>query len=441
MAQFADNLINQITATRSISAVHSVFKTFIKEGHENVFTAMLSNGQDPVVYLSQDVANHTLGLLFLLSSRIHAHNTAPLPPWQVVSQFCAQFSPEQARLVPERVTKLAKGIQRYAQQSGNPALAVTPLQHLIQRYPPDLSYLTTIHSIFLMTCVTTRNFTPALPILAVPITNIDLSLSPDLTYQDNLIYHYTGGIALAALKKWSEAEEYFEICVTSPGNHPAALQFEALKKLRLVQIISKGEVGQLPKYTSSHLIRLFRNSVYAQFLKHYPQNQTALRELVAKEKAVFASEKNLGLINQAIARAPRWVLKKLTATYVTLHLSDIAKRVGIESEDEVRGMLLSMIESGELTAHISSSNTVTFTDPPPSFTKAEVDDVLRKAQDQARLMSLLDAEVGRSKEFLNKVSKGHDNWGPSGPGGIGMGMDEDVYQPASMGWADETMFS
>ena len=47
---------------------------------------------------------------------------------------------------------------------------------------------------------------------------------------------------MAALKRWAEAEEYFEICVTSPGTYPAALQMEALKKLRLVQLISTGKV-------------------------------------------------------------------------------------------------------------------------------------------------------------------------------------------------------
>ncbi|KAF9056972.1 hypothetical protein BJ165DRAFT_67 [Panaeolus papilionaceus] len=113
--------------------------------------------------------------------------------------------------------------------------------------------------------------------------------------------------------------------------------------------------------------------------------RTTLRELVAKEKSVFAAEKNLGLIHQAIARALRWVIKKLTATYFTLRLSDIAKRVGIQSEDEVRAVLLSMIESNELTAQVSSSNTVTFTDPTPSFTKAEVEEILGKSQDQAAL--------------------------------------------------------
>jgi hypothetical protein len=46
---------------------------------------------------------------------------------------------------------------------------------------------------------------------------------------------------------------------------------------------------------------------------------------------------------QAIDRAPRWALKRLTATYVTLGLSDIARAVNIESEDEVREVVLSMV--------------------------------------------------------------------------------------------------
>lgn len=94
----------------------------------------------------------------------------------------------------------------------------------------------------IQTCVSTGNFTSALPILRHHITNIDMNICPDLTYNDNLTYHYAGGIALAALKAWKEAEEFFEICVTSPGTYPAALQLEALKKLRLVQLISTGKV-------------------------------------------------------------------------------------------------------------------------------------------------------------------------------------------------------
>lgn len=48
-------------------------------------------------------------------------------------------------------------------------------------------------------------------------------------------------------------------------------------------------------------------------------------------------------MTQVIDRAPRWALKKLTATYVTLGLGDIARAVGIQSEDEVRALILSMV--------------------------------------------------------------------------------------------------
>jgi COP9 signalosome complex subunit 3 len=68
-----------------------------------------------------------------------------------------------------------------------------------------------------------------------------------------------------------------------------------------------------------------------------------MREIYDKERQVFQADRNVGLIQQAALRAPRWVLKKLTGTYVTLHLSDIRRVVKVDGEEEVRGLLLSMV--------------------------------------------------------------------------------------------------
>jgi hypothetical protein len=46
---------------------------------------------------------------------------------------------------------------------------------------------------------------------------------------------------------------------------------------------------------------------------------------------------------------------------------------------------------------------VTFSDPPPQFSKDEVDTVLYSAQAQSAQLEALDREVGRSKEFITKV--------------------------------------
>ena len=61
-------------------------------------------------------------------------------------------------------------------------------------------------------------------------------------YNDNLVYHYAGGMVYAALKRWAEAQEFFEICASSPGSAAAGIQMEALKKLVLVQLIHEGKV-------------------------------------------------------------------------------------------------------------------------------------------------------------------------------------------------------
>lgn len=68
-----------------------------------------------------------------------------------------------------------------------------------------------------------------------------------------------------------------------------------------------------------------------------------MREIYDKERQVFQADRNVGLIQQAAVRAPRWVLKKLTGTYVTLHLSDIGRVVKVDGEEEVRALLLSMV--------------------------------------------------------------------------------------------------
>lgn len=67
-------------------------------------------------------------------------------------------------------------------------------------------------------------------------------------------------------------------------------------------------------------------------------------------------------------------------------------------------MLNWQIEASEISAQISADGTVTFSDPPPQFSKADVDEVLQKAQEQGALLTHLEMEVARSKEFLTKVS-------------------------------------
>ncbi|KAJ8583470.1 hypothetical protein M405DRAFT_937200 [Rhizopogon salebrosus TDB-379] len=404
-----------------------------REVREALLSSILPGSQDPLNLLN--ARNHTLGILYILSARLHTV-ASDKPLWHHVEGFCREFVPEHARLAPDRVTLLANGIRQFAEAEGNLKIAITPLSDLLVKYPPTLSHLTTIHPIFLMTCVATRHFTAAIPVLAHPITTIDLSLS-DLSYHDHLLYHYAGGMALAAQKKWSGAEELFEICASSPGSAASAIQMEALKKLVLVQLIHRGKTSPPPKYMHPILTRLFKSSPYASFLNAYPLQRDQLRAIVENEQQLFLNERTLGLITQALDRAPRWAIKKLTTTYLTLHLSDIGGQVGIADEKEVKSLILSMIEFSEISAKISVDGTVSFSDPPVKFDKADVDRVLSQSQHQDGLLMRLEKEMERNKEYLTKAVKSKEDatWGPA--------MDEDgaFGDRPSGNWAEEMTFA
>ncbi|KAG6876430.1 hypothetical protein C0993_003191 [Termitomyces sp. T159_Od127] len=390
-----ETIVKQITTSSNAAALLSALRSLPRDSRDAILASTLEGGQDPLTVL--DMRENTLGVLWILAARLTVATAAP-PPWALVQEFCHTFVPEHARLAPDRVTAVARGIAALAGKA-----AILLLYDLVRRYGPDASYLTSIHAVFALACVSTHCFTALLPVLEHPITNIDTVLSPDLTYNDSLMYHYLGGIAFAALKRWAHAEHFFEIALSTPGNVPAALQLEALKKLKLVQLIATGKTAPVPKYTHPLLLRLFKTSPYNTFVNAYPHNTDLLNDCVHRDAATFAAEKNTGLIHQALARAPRWTLKKLTATYVTLSLSDIAKAIKIDSTDDVRALLLDMIEANDVTAQISADGAVTFSDPAPTFTKEQVDCVLADVQNQADLLAFLERGMARSKEYLSKV--------------------------------------
>ncbi|KAG6840314.1 hypothetical protein C0991_007464 [Blastosporella zonata] len=398
-----DTILNQITTSNNAVALnHTLRKTLPKDptARDLTLASPLSSGQDPLSVL--DMRENTLGALWILAARFSVQASAA-PSWSLVQEFCRTFIPEHARLASDRVSALARGIVSYANASPNPKAAIQPLYDLVRRYPPDYSYLTSMHTVFALHCVQTQSYVSLLPVLATPITNIDLPLSPDLNYNDSLIYHYLGGIAYAALKRWSHAEEFFEIALSTPGTAASAVQLEALKKLKLVQLIASGK------------------------------------------------EKNTGLIHQALARAPRWTLKKLTSTYVTLSLSDIAKAIKLPSETAVRALLLDMIESADISAQISASGTVTFSDLPPSLpsssstatsypttniTPSTINALLSSTQSQADFLRSLELEMSASKEYLAKAVKNRESdsvWAQQG--------DEELFSLSAAGvWADDAAF-
>jgi len=241
--------------------------------------------------------------------------------------------------------------------------------------------------------------------------------------------------------------------------------------MRLVQCIAMGGPQPLPKYTSPALLRAFKNSPYHNLVNAFPGSpsrgeggSSRIRQLISKDRDVYASECHLGLVEIMARAAPKWIIKRLTETYVTLGLAEIGKYVGIDDEVLVRSLVLSMIESGTILATIGVSGIVTFHDAPGtadvspedirallgvdsdvSLQKLSIPVLLEAVQQQSAFLAQIDMEVGCSKEFISKAVKssgGGMSMGGAGPGFAGGFPDEDEYPSAPGAFGEDTvMFS
>jgi COP9 signalosome complex subunit 3 len=111
------------------------------------------------------------------------------------------------------------------------------------------------------------------------------------------------------------------------------------------------------------LLRLYKATPYHLFVKSYPHQPDKLHLLLEKEKNAFTSVPyistrlhthdvtHVGFLGtgqeygtrRTLERAPRWAIKKLTVTYLTLTLHDIGKAVKIIDQDRIRSLILSMV--------------------------------------------------------------------------------------------------
>ncbi len=196
-------------------------------------------------------------------------------------------------------------------------------------------------------CVATRQFIPALPVLANPITEVDTTLNPDLTYTDSLTYHYTAGIALAgtpALGRggiclgnrsvhpvlrvwvwffgvgtrssglrwgWGGWRRWRTRCADwRGGDHQRRSSSKRSRSSRSSKLISTGSARPTPRYSPPLLSRMMRGGAYAALANAFP-DPVRLKEVVERESGVFEKDRNAGLVRIVCEKAPRWILREV----------------------------------------------------------------------------------------------------------------------------------
>ncbi|KAJ8768129.1 hypothetical protein K2173_021069 [Erythroxylum novogranatense] len=212
-------------------------------------------------------------------------------------------------------------------------------------------HLTPLHPDYLQLCLLSKCYKAGLSNLEENIFEVDRP-------RDFFLYCYYGGMICIGQKLFQKALEllhngcYYSpissAVVTSPMSTTInAIAVEAYQKYVLVSLIHHGQYGA-GKFSELELY-------------------------VETNREKFESDKNLGLVKQVVSSMYKRNIQRLTQTYLTLSLQDIANTVQLGSPKEAEMHVLQMIQDGEIYATINQKDgMVRFLEDPEQYKTCEM---------------------------------------------------------------------
>jgi len=214
-----------------------------------------------------------------------------------------------------------------------------------------------------------------------------------------------------ALKNFKQALYFYEVAVTTPALAMSHIMLESYKKYILVSIIELGKVQSVPKSASQVIGRFMKplSHAYHDLGTAYATGSSdEVRNVVLKQKDTYERDKNFGLVKQVVSSLYKKNIKRLTKTFLTLSLADVASRVQLASPVDAERYIFKMIKSGEIYATIDQRDgMVIFKD---ASEKYDTPDMFLKVQSEvAKVMELnkqllkMEEEIVLNPSFVKKA--------------------------------------
>ncbi|UYV76393.1 COPS3, partial [Cordylochernes scorpioides] len=220
----------------------------------------------------------------------------------------------------------------------DPMKGIHILMKAINKLQMTSTQLTSIHADLCQLCLLAKCLKPALQYLEVDVDDVNRE-NGHYDSKHFLLYYYYGGMIYASLKKYERALYFFEVV---SHHHPSMavshIMLEAYKKYILVALILHGKVPPLPKFTSKVVNRFIKpiSKPYHELEMACSSHSTdEVRALLTKHAEQFLRDKNVGLVKQCLASPVPQEHQRLTKTFMTLSLSDMANRVKLLDDGEI----------------------------------------------------------------------------------------------------------
>nr|KJB33952.1 hypothetical protein B456_006G040000 [Gossypium raimondii] len=344
-----EGLVNQIQGLSTTASDVLSLQNLLKQADDSLH----AESTRLLPFLDQlDPSKHSLGYLYFLE----ACTAGPVTKEQagsyvlMIARFITSCIAEQIRLAPDKFITVCKRFKDQVLLLEEPLRGVAPMLTAIRKLQSSSEHLTALHPEFLLLCLLSRCYKAGLSILEEDVFEVDQP-------RDLFLFCYYGGMISIGKKWFRKALELLHNVVTAPMSTVNAIAVEAFKKYILVSLIHHGQSPtNLPKYASSVAQRNLKNlcQPYIELANSYSNGKIAdIETYVEANKDKFES--------------------RLTQTYLTLSLQDIANRVQLNSPKEAEMHVLQMIKDGEIYATINQKDgMVRFLEDPEQYKTCEM---------------------------------------------------------------------
>ncbi|KAL1531575.1 COP9 signalosome complex subunit 3 [Salvia divinorum] len=356
-----------------------------------------------------DPSVHSLGYLYILEACTSATVSKDQANELVLSvaRFINVCAADQIRLAPEKFISICKRLKEQVVLLEDPMRGVAPLLTSIRKLQSSTEQLTTLHPDFLLLCLMSKCYKTGLSVLEDDVFEVDQP-------RDLFLYCYYGGMICIGQKKFRKALELLHNVVTAPMPIISAIAVEAFKKYILVSLIHLGQFAtSFPKYTSSAAQRNLKNfsQSYLDLVNSYSTGKVSdVENYVQNNKDKFESDNNLGLVKQVVSSMYKRNIQRLTQTYLTLSLQDIANTVQLNSAKEAEMHVLQMIQEGDIYATINQKDgMVRFLEDPEQYKTCEMierlDFSIQRIMMLSKKVTTMNEVMSCDPSYLGKVGR------------------------------------
>ncbi|GJN39801.1 hypothetical protein PR202_gb28943 [Eleusine coracana subsp. coracana] len=321
--------------------------------------SLRANSAAFVPFLAQlQPETHSLGYLYLLeafaTSAANLRDVGGADFLVTIAGFLTACSADQIRMAPEKFLNVCRVLKDQVMQLNMPIRGIVPLRAAVRKIQTSPEQLTPVHADYLLLCLLAKQYK----------------------------------------------------AVTAPMSQLNAIAVESYKKYILVSLIQNGQVPSFPKYTSSTAQRNLKMQAHVSFTMYYPE----LEKFILSNAAEFRSDNNFGLVKQVLSSMYKRNIQRLTQTYLTLSLEDIATSAQIDTVREAEMHVLGMIEDGEIHATINQKDgMVSFHEDPEQYKSVEmvehIDSSIQRLMALSKKLASIDENMSCDPAYLLKTGR------------------------------------